>query len=378
MPRLESRFVGQPYRAAVAPQIARLPLAVSSAVAAEAEEAAAALAAFDALLGSEIAPFAAVLLRSESAASSPIEQLTASARRIAEAEVNGSGTEHAEMIVDNVHAMQAALDLADHLDADAILQMHHALMRRSDPDIAGSFRTDQVWVGGPPSLGPGAPHQSDFVPPVAPRVPPPVSDLLEFSRRLDLHVIPQVAVAHAQFETIHPFSDGNGRVGRALMHAMLRAKGLTHQISVPISAGLLTDTAAYITALTAYRAGDIDPMVSGVARAILLGVAHGRDLVAELTEIRATWEARLAGLRSDALARRLADGLLQHPVISAPMARGILGVRNNEHRHVDALVERGILQSHTDHKTRNRTWRAQDVLTALDRDASRAGRRRHP
>ncbi|WP_240483949.1 Fic family protein [Arsenicicoccus bolidensis] len=148
------------------------------------------------------------------------------------------------MIVDNVHAMQAALDLADHLDADAILQMHHALMRRSDPDIAGSFRTDQVWVGGPPSLGPGAPHQSDFVPPVAPRVPPPVSDLLEFSRRLDLHVIPQVAVAHAQFETIHPFSDGNGRVGRALMHAMLRAKGLTHQISVPISAGLLTDTAA--------------------------------------------------------------------------------------------------------------------------------------
>jgi len=73
---------------------------------------------------------------------------------------------------------------------------------------------------------------------VADRVPDAMRDLLQFARRDDLPVIPQVAILHAQFETIHPFPDGNGRTGRALMHAALRAKGVTRHVSVPISAGL--------------------------------------------------------------------------------------------------------------------------------------------
>ena len=54
-------------------------------------------------------------------------------------------------------------------------------------------------------------------------------------------VLAHAALAHAQFETIHPFEDGNGRTGRALVHAMLRSKGLTRTVTVPISAGLLVD-----------------------------------------------------------------------------------------------------------------------------------------
>lgn len=227
------------------PAIAELSISVSSDGAAEAEEAAMALRAFDVGLGGEIAPFAAVLLRSESAASSQIENLSASARKIAEAEVNGSGTEHAEMIVGNVRAMTAALDLASTLDADAILTMHDALMSATEPEIAGRWRTDQVWIGGRATFGPGSPHDADFVPPVAARVPDAMRDLMSFARRGDLLVVPQVALMHAQFETIHPFPDGNGRTGRALMHAALRAKAVTQHVSVPISAGLLADTAGY-------------------------------------------------------------------------------------------------------------------------------------
>lgn len=335
-----------------------------------------ALRAFDAELGGEIAPFAAVLLRSESAASSQIENLSASARKIAEAEVNGSGTEHAEMIVGNVRAMTAALDLADSLDESAVLAMHDALMSATDRDIAGKWRTDQVWIGGRATFGPGSPHDADFVPPVAGRVPAAMHDLMQFARRDDLPVIPQVAILHAQFETIHPFPDGNGRTGRALMHAALRAKGVTQHVSVPISAGLLTDTTGYFRALTAYRDGDTDAIISCVARASLLGVANGRRLVEELHAVRARWDDALTGLRSDSAARRLSDGLLRHPVIDAPLARRILSIKANEHRHIQTLVERGILKGTTDHKTRNRTWRAPDVLDALDTYAAITGRRR--
>lgn len=376
VPRAHARRVGTPYRAAVPALIAERAIALPSAVAAEAEEAAMALRGFDAELGGEVAPYGMILLRSESVASSQIENLSASARKIAEAELNGSGTEHAEMIVGNVRAMEAALRLAERLDADAVLAMHGALMSAIDADIAGRWRTDQVWVGGRASFGPGSPHDADFVPPVADRVVEAMGDLLAFTGRRELPVLPQAALVHAQFETIHPFTDGNGRTGRALLHALLRSGGVTRHVSVPVSAGLLTDTAGYFRALTAYREGDIEPIVTCVARAALMGVENGRALVAELRAVRVRWDDALAGVRSDAAARRLADGLFRHPVVDAPLVRQILGVNGNEHRHIEALVQRGILVGSTDHKTRNRTWRAPDILGALDDYARTTGRRR--
>lgn len=368
---------GRPYRASITPEIGGLDLALSGPVAAQMEQAVAEVAQFDTEMGHLISPYVAVLLRSESASSSQIEQLSASARKIAEAEVNGSGTPHAQQIVANVHAMTTALSLADQLDADAILAMHDALMRPIVPDIAGQWRKDQVWIGGPARFGPGTPHRADFVPPVAQRVPAAMRDLVEFIAREDLPALAQAAVAHAQFEAIHPFPDGNGRTGRALLHAMLRNKGISRHISVPISAGLLTDTAGYFAALTAYRAGDVEPIVSCISRAALAGVSSGRTLVEDLSGVRATWDERLIGLRTDAGARRLADGLLRYPVISATQARELLGTTKNEHRHIDALVERGILTHHQDYKTRNMTWRAQDVLDALDRYSASLGRRKN-
>ncbi len=372
MTRQDRSLIGRPYRAAVVPPIAGVSeVPVPGPVAAEAEEAAAVIGAFDAELGAEIAPFSAILLRTESAASSQIEQLSASARKIAEAEVNGVGSAHAELIVANTHAMRAAIDLADQLTEGTVLLMHDVLMRASAPDIAGRWRADQVWIGGPRRFGGGGPHLADFVPPVAERVPSGIDDLMVFARRDNLPVLPQAAVAHAHFETIHPFPDGNGRTGRALLQAMLRAKRLTRRTSVPISAGLLTDTASYFDALTAYREGDPAPIVSSISRAALVGVENGRRLVADLRQVRARWDEQLQGVRADSGARRLMPGLIEHPVINASLARQILGSAN-EHRHIDVLIARGILVPHQDYKTRNMTWRAPDVLEALDQFAARA------
>src|SRR5262249_56504813 len=103
------------------------------------------------------------------------------------------------------------------------------------------------------------PHGAAFVPPHYERVPDAMRDLMSFVRRDDLPVLAHAALAHAQFETIHPFVDGNGRTGRALVHAMLRARGVTRNVTVPVSAGLLTDTDAYFAARMTHTPRDPGP-----------------------------------------------------------------------------------------------------------------------
>jgi hypothetical protein len=276
-----------PYQAAIVPEIARRTPALAADVLAEADDAATEIARFDAAMGGEIAPFGAVLLRSESAASSQIENLTASARAIAEAEIGDTRRRNAALIVANTRAMEAAVALADHLDADAILAMHRALCEAAEPAIAG------------------------------------------------------------------------------------------RNVTVPISAGLLTDTAAYFDALGAYRAGDPTAMVRQLSEASFAAIANGRQLAAELRTIRSDWNTRIPA-RRDSATWRVADLLMRHPVVNAQLLTRELGVAaNNVYRYIDPLVQADVLTEFTDQR-RNRAWRSTEVLVALDAFAVRAGKRRLP
>ena len=361
---------GGPYQASIPPRIADLAVSMSPAAQAEAEEATAAIARFDAELGAEIAPFAAVLLRTESAASSRIENLTASARSIAEAELPGmAGKADAGQIVANTAAMQAAIVLSDNVDAQAILAMHAALMTDQTQHHPGRWRTEQVWIGGGNS-----PLTAVFVPPRHERVPELIDDLITFIARDDIALLPQIAVGHAQFETIHPFTDGNGRTGRALAQAMLRNKGLTRQVTVPVSAGLLAETDGYFAALGAYRTGDLTSIVEHFAQASLRAVANGRTLIAELRNVRHGWD-ELIRARRDSAVWRVADLLTRRPVVNAALLAQELGIEStNAHRYLNPLVEAGILMQSSGSR-RNQVWRAPEVLDALDAFAERAGRR---
>jgi Fic family protein len=321
-------------------------------------------------MGDEIAQFSAMLLRSESAASSRIENLTASARAIAEAELGTSHRKNASEIVANTRAMVAALELAADVHGESILAMHRALMSETDPNNAGRWRREQVWIGGG-NLGP---HLALFVPPHHDRVAAAIGDLVEFVERDDLPVLAHAALAHAQFETIHPFTDGNGRTGRALVHAMLRRGQLTRNVTVPVSAGLLSDTKAYFDALTTYRLGDPTPIVNQFAQAAFKAVANGRVLVDELRQIRESWP-KLIKARRDSAVWRLTDLLLRRPVVNARVIAEELGLEvGNVHRYVKPLLDARILTGSLDVK-RNQVWRAAEVLAALDAFAARAGRR---
>ncbi|MBN4926863.1 Fic family protein [Hoyosella rhizosphaerae] len=365
---IRQRHAG-PYQAAIVPAIAHQPLQLPSSVLAFAEQAATELTRFDAELGSDIAPFAAVLLRSESASSSMIENLTSSAKAIVLAELGETAKRNATSIVANTRAMRAALDLANHLSPEAILDMHRALMDGIDPQ-AGRWREEQVWIGGT-TYGP---HDATFVPPHHEHVHALIDDLTIFLRRTDLPVLVLAAIAHAQFETIHPFTDGNGRTGRALVHSLLRGRGLARNVTVPISAGLLTDTTRYFTALTDYRNGEPEHIVATFADAAFAATANGRALVADLRGIRAHWSTVITARRG-ASAWTLADLLLRQPIIDAATVAAELGVApQNAQRAIAPLVDAGILTEFTGQQ-RNRMWQARAVLNAIDEFADRAGRR---
>ncbi|WP_253193847.1 Fic family protein [Gordonia sp. i37] len=326
-----ARYRG-PYEAAVVPFIAGATPVLHPTTSALVADASQVITRFDADLGHEVAPFAAILLRSESASSSQIENLSSGAKQIALAELGSTVKRNATAIVGNEAAMTAAIDLAETLDPRSVLAMHRALMENQDPEnqdpeIGGRWRSDQVWVGGS-SVGP---HDAEFVAPVAARVPELIDDLVTFMGRLDMSPLVTAAIAHAQFETIHPFPDGNGRTGRALVQSMLRGHGLTRNVTVPVSAGLLADTDRYFGTLEAYRSGDVTPIVEIMATAAISATHQATQLVSELRSVRARWDDVVRARRGSA-ARRLLDVVLRQPVVDTRTVATALDISPHQRR----------------------------------------------
>lgn len=368
-PRRAVKRMPREYEAAVVPMIANQQLTLTEVTRALVERATVEAVRFDTTDAHRVVPFTPLLLRSESTASSRIEQLTSSARKVLEAEATGRGRGNAALIAANTRQMEAAVARA-RANVDGIVEMHQILLADSTPEIAGVLRGAQVWIGGSDYSPAGA----MFVPPHQRHLTELMADLGEFMARDDLPALAQAAIAHAQFETIHPFADGNGRTGRALVHVVLRERGLTTSSALPLSAGLLTDTAAYFAALDAYRGGDVDRIVQLFARAAIDVAERGSWLAAELVAVREEWNEQLTA-RADALAWRVLNLLLQRPVLITAAVSAEFGVSAETARNaLDRLEADGIVISAQLDK-RQRGWRSPDVLALLDEFAEASGRR---
>ena len=232
---------GGRYRAFVPDPIGGLELSLPGALAADLETASAAVRELNDS-PSKLVSLEAVarhLLRQESTASSRIEGLALGHRRIALADfdLERSGDQKAADIVGNIRAMAVALNLGDGPDRitpEHIKDIHRTLLHFGvDERIAGELRGQPGWIGGT------MPTTAAYVPPPHEEVPRLLDDLCEFVNRTDLPALVQAAVAHAQFENVHPFADGNGRVGRCLIHTVLRRRGLAPSFVPPISVVLL-------------------------------------------------------------------------------------------------------------------------------------------
>jgi Fic family protein len=356
------------------PKIAGLDVSIPTGLMVDLEEATAEIARLDTYLAAkfpedELAPMQTVLLRTESASSSQLENISVGARQLAIAELGQMASRNAMLVASNVAAMRSALELAKDISTATILKMHHTLMGQQLPD-AGNWRQGQVWIG----PGGSIPPTVSYVPPRQELVPAAMNDLAEFISRQDIPALAHAAIAHAQFENIHPFSDGNGRTGRALLHAIWRNKGVSRTAIVPVSSGLLVDTAGYFAALGSYREGDAGPIITMVAQGAMAAVGQGRALAGSLHELLLDWEARLR-TRSGSAASRALSVILGQPAVNISILQDRLGVSQpTALAAVNALVAADILRPTSD-KQRNRVWVAEEAIAVMDSFATSLGRR---
>jgi Fic family protein len=307
------------------------------------------------------------LLRAESVASSRIEGLSLSQRRVAEALFDPVHSDiTAQSVLNNILAMEAAIALGDAetpVRVDDLLWVHRTLLDTpGDARLAGVIRTTQNWIGGSQN----SPRDAAFIPPPPEEVPALLEDLCAFLAREDLPAIVQAAIAHAQFETIHPFGDGNGRVGRCLIHVVLRRRGLGRRYVPPVSVILATNARAYIGGLTAYRAGELDEWLGIFAAAMRTAGSQALSLAERLEQLQQSWWERAGRPRRGSGAARLIALLPAYPILDAATVAQAIGSSLRVARlAIGPLAGAGILTQITLGR-RNRAWAAKDVFALIN------------
>ena len=323
-------------------------------------------------------------VRLESSASSQIEGIRVSARHLARGEAQperiAAKDRAVRAVIGNIAATEHALRLgssAAPVTVDDICSIHRALM--GDDPIAGRLRTEQNWIGTRYSTPPSA----VFVPPPPQMVPELLDDVVASINETDVPAVVHAAVVHAQFEAIHPFGDGNGRTGRALMVLMLARSGLTKSSVLPISATLAqrqdphVQTLNYLCDLNAAhrvcdaasveRSEALNGWIMLLAEAVGVAAIHLSAITREVAEIRQNWCSLLKQHRTaeSNTAMDLINVLPEHPIVSVTDAADLLGANNRTaRRSVQRLDDIGILTQTNDGK-RNRLYEATDITNTL-------------
>jgi len=318
---------------------------------------------------------ARLLLRAEAVASSRIEGLEVGGRRLLRAQLAGGTREEpadvtSHEVLNNVEATSWAVENLGSgrpITVDDLCAVHRRLLAGTSRDEhAGRIRTEQNWIGGSSYNPCGA----AFVPP-----PPDHAEGLLEDLCADLPPTVQAAIAHAQFETIHPFVDGNGRTGRALIHIILRRRGLACHVLPPVSLVLATWATDYVEALTGtrHRGSWSSPAAhEGLNRWIALfatatrrSVADAEIYEARVKKLKAEWRARLAPVRADSSANLLIDALPGAPVVTVQSAARLIGRSGQAvNEAVTGLVAAGVLKQ-TNLGRRNRAFAAPELLDAF-------------
>ena len=365
------------YEAFIPDRVSGLMINLPGPVAAAVSEAEKAITDLNAGAGPELAPLARLLLRTESIASSKVEGLQIGTRNLARAEVNEStgrrvGSEAAE-ILGNIDAMRFAIEeaAARETSTQTFTEIHHRLMARApNSSVAGWIRERQNWIGG----NDYTPCDAAFVPPPHEDIRPLLDDLAGFIGGDDLPPIAQAAIAHAQFETIHPFEDGNGRTGRALIHIILRRRGLTPSFVPPISVVFARAKDDYIRGLTIFREDDLAAWIESFAVCALRAAKLADLYVIRVRALQVGWRERLRARvdpRSDAAAWAIIDILPASGHHRPCRGRGYgRRTRPAVTDSIDQLVLAGVLTPLGESK-RNRSWEAVGLLDLVEALGSR-------
>jgi Fic family protein len=297
----------------------------------------------------DFAALARLLLRAEGVASSVIEGVTAPIVDVVLAEADESGAPSAAAwVAANLAAVTEAIEgaHAGPLTTESLCGWHRTLMTSSPTPAqhVGVLRTEQGWIGGT------SPIDAHLVTPPPEEVPALVDDLVAYVTSDDVDPVSQAAIAHAQFEIIHPFADGNGRVGRVLV-AWILVRRLSLVTPPPVSARIAADVGGYGSGLVLFRIGDHNAWVRWFAAAVSGAGRAQQELVASVERLQREWRERLAGprvgsrrVRSDAAAWRVLDLLPRHLVLSGPIVASELAIPlKSANAALGELVAAGVL-----------------------------------
>jgi Fic family protein len=323
---------------------------------------------------------ARILLRAESVASSRIEGLQVGARRLLRAEAarslrTRSTDVTATEILHNIDAMAYGIErvgFAETITVEMLLEIHRRLLAGTHLDpYAGQLRVLQNWIGGSDYN----PCSASYVPPPPEHVPELLDDLCAFCNTKDLPAVAQAAIAHAQFETIHPFVDGNGRTGRALIHLVLRRRGLALRVLPPVSLVLATLAKDYVGGLNATRylgppsspeaTTAVNTWLATFASACTRSVADATQFEARAEALQAHWRERLGQVRANSATDLLLQRLPGVPVLTAESAATSLGrTFKPANDAIQRLVDADILRQITIGR-RNRAYEAPEIIEAF-------------
>lgn len=350
---------------ALPPHIADLDLVLERPVAAMTTASAGALRHLDLVHGRTMDGLNHLQLRTEAIDSSKIEHVEASLADYGRALLGIGANSSATSMASATQAMQRLISEADttrKITSDAILRAHRDLFARHPDEAAnaGRFRVVQNWVGG-----------SDYAPRDTLHVPPPpetvvdyIEDLTAFANRDDLSPIAQAAIVHAQFESIHPFIDGNGRIGRALIHAVLRRRRASRHLAVPIASALVAHRDRYFAALNDYRAGTAATIIAMLAASTTIATTESWKTAETLESIRAGWGDAAGGPRPGTAAYRLLDLLTEEPILNAELVTEQLDL-DDPAGTIEGLERAGVL-TRAKRTRRSPVWIAPAVLAEVE------------
>ncbi|MGH3165997.1 MAG: Fic family protein [Trebonia sp.] len=370
------------YAAYVPDPLTGRPITLDGDVAADIQDAQAAISRLNAEASAlaDTEALARLLLRAESVASSRIEGLEIGARKLLRAEAAHALGERtldvtAEEVLGNIDAMNNGvreIGPGDLIEVTTLLRFHRRLMAGTrHAAYAGRLRDKQNWIGGSEHN----PCSAVFVPPPPECVPELLDDLCTFCNDDSLPAVAQAALAHAQFETIHPFADGNGRTGRGLIHLVLRRRGLASRVLPPVSLVLATWAGDYVDGLAATRyqgpatgpdaSAGINKWIGGFAGACVRATDDAASFERRAKEIEGGWRGRLGHVRGGSATDLLLRGLPGAPIVTVS---GVMDLIDRSfpqaNEAVARLVEAGILSQITVGK-RNRAFEAKEIINAF-------------
>lgn len=287
-----------------------------------------------------------LLVRSEASASSLIEGYEPTAKAVALADFVQRGRSPAVVVARNLRAVRESLARSARSAVGVVAEVCelHALIT---PGSAG-LRHEPVWIGG------ATPLDAHFNAPPHDHVPALLDDLDTYLGTHAHDAVVTAALAHAQFETIHPFTDGNGRAGRVLLGVVLSRYGLTPGVALPVSTELFRDRDRYYAALDAYRGGDDDTIVAVVADAVCVAAEESVRLSAAV----AAWQQEQNEALDAHLADRSPSGRIRHgaphriiaelpasPVLDVASVVASQSVTDNAARAaLETLADAGVLR----------------------------------